>query len=551
MRNIYANTKSKLAITVRAILTALIIFLIYWFMLPPIHFQSRDFWTFAIITALIIYFLNVFIFTRDRATEIFSNGKLRIKSLDKVTKWIAIIIIALLLIGLVADIVGSPFFFSGQYKDLIVRTEGDFSSEVAELSMSQIPIVDRDSASRLGLRKLGEMSDLVSQFEVTEDYIQINYHGSPYRITNLAYGDLFKWLGNREDGIPGYILVNMTTQETTLVRLDKGIKYSESEYFMRNINRYLRFNYPTKIFEDIHLEVDENGTPFWIAPTVHYEIALWSGRDIAGAVLVNAVTGESRYYDCSDIPAWVDQVFVSDLVIEQLTYNGQYQSGYLNSIFGQKGVLQTTDGYNYITIGDDVWLYTGMTSVAGDESNVGFVLVNLRTKETKYYAVPGAEEFSAMSSAEGQVQNLKYESTFPILLNVADRPTYFMSLKDDAGLVKMYAFVDVQQYQIVATGTTVSEARENYSKKLAENGADIEDNSKPVTETVKGTVSGIAAAVENGNSCYYIRIEGDGRIFKADISVSAELPFVAVGDELEFEISSEDEGTPVIILSIK
>ena len=236
-------------------------------------------------------------------------------------------------------------------------------------------------------------------------------------------------------------MVDMTTQDTSLIRLENGIKYSESEYFMRNIRRKLRFEYPTKIFGDISFEIDDNGTPYWVASTVEYKIGLFSGEDIGGAVLFDAQTGESKYYDVADVPTWVDQVYESDMVLQQLVYNGKYRSGWLNSIFGQKGVLQPTDGYNYLAINDDVWLYTGITSVTSDESNVGFVLTNLRTKETRYYAVSGAEEYSAMSSAQGQVQHLGYRATFPLLLNVADRPTYFMALKDSAGLVKMYAFV--------------------------------------------------------------------------------------------------------------
>ena len=104
-----------------------------------------------------------------------------------------------------------------------------------------------------------------------------------------------------------------------------------------------------------------------------------------------------------------------------------------------------------------VYMYTGITSAGGDQSNVGFLLSNQRTKETRYYHAPGAIEESARDSAEGVVQDLRYTTTFPLLLNVAGEPTYFMSLKDASQLVKMYAMVNVEQYQLVATGTTVSE----------------------------------------------------------------------------------------------
>ncbi|MGN1320795.1 MAG: CvpA family protein, partial [Acutalibacteraceae bacterium] len=343
---------------------------------------------------------------------------------------------------------------------------------------------------------------------------------------------------NNSEGIPAYITVDMTTQETSLVRLDEGIKYSPSEYFMRNLYRYLRFKYPTKIFDNISFEIDENGTPYWVASCVKFKIGIWSGRDINGAVLLNAVTGESKYYSLEEIPSWVDQVYNADMVMQQLIYNGKYRSGYFNSIFGQKGVLQPTDGYNYLAINDDVYLYTGITSVTSDESNVGFVLTNLRTKETKYYAIPGAEEYSAMDSAEGQVQHLKYSATFPLLLNISDRPTYFMSLKDGAGLVKMYAFVDVSQYQIVGTGNTVEEARTDYINKLKNENLNIDNTEETI---VSGIIESVSSAVVEGNTNYYIKLKDDNIIYVAPINLSDKLPFAKSEDHIEMTINSIED----------
>ena len=364
-------------------------------------------------------------------------------------------------------------------------------------------------------------------------------------MTPLTYGDPVKWLYNQKNGIPAYIMVDMVTQETTLVRLEEGMKYSPNEYFFRNLSRHLRLHYPTKIFDDISFEIDDNGTPYWIAPTITYRIGLWDGKDIGGAVLVNAITGECQYYDVSDIPMWVDQVYFSDLVVSQMNYNGKFRSGFFNSIIGQRGVLRTTTGYNYIALNDDVYLYTGMTSVTSDQSNVGFVLINLRTKETKYYTVPGAEEYSAMGSAEGMVQNLKYKSTFPLLLNVSNRPTYFMSLKDDAGLVKMYAFVDVEQYQVVGTGNTVDEARASYISKLKN-----EDVELPPAETkdASGTIDSISAVVIDGNTYYYFMLSGKSDIFAASISVSSRLPFLKPGDYVSVTYTAAEDINEVTVL---
>ncbi len=542
-----------LSVSLRILACALFLFVYFWFALPPINLRSPDFWSFLILSVIVCFVINAFgsligfikNTVNNNGSRAFSKNDIKSNGVIKA----AIVIIGIsILVMLIGSVIGAKIFNASRYNKLISVSDGDFSKDVEEISMSQIPIVDKDTASRLGKRKLGEMSDLVSQFEIVEQYTQINYHGSPYRVTPLTYGDPIKWFYNQSEGIPAYITVNMVTQETSLVRLENGIKYSPNEYFLRNLNRHLRFLYPTKIFDDISFEIDESGTPYWVAPTISYKVGIWDGRDISGAVLLNAQTGEAQYYDLEDIPSWVDQVFVSDLVVEQLGYYGKYQSGFFNSIFGQKGVLSPTDGYNYLTIGDDVYLYTGMTSVLSDESNVGFVLINLRTKETKFYSVPGAEEYSAMSSAEGQVQNLKYTSTFPLLLNVSDRPTYFMSLKDDAGLVKMYAFVDVEQYQVVGTGNTVNDARANYIAKLKQEDVEIKDNSSGTDSgagTVTGKIESISSAVVDGNTCYYIMLKGSDTVYTASITVSNTLPFLKTGDQVTV-ISSVQDGVCVV-----
>ena len=533
---------------IKILISIVAVFIAFWFMLPALNFRSIDMWYFIIVCIIICvainFFSDIIAIFRNKSNKVFTSGShISIKEISRPVLISAAVIAGIFIFTVIASVIGAQLFNASRYNKLITPEEGSFTEDVSEIGKNQIPVVDRDTASRLGKRKLGEMSDLVSQFEIQELYTQINYNGRPVRVTPLVYGDIIKWFNNRTKGIPAYITVDMTTQETNLVRLESGIKYSQSEYFMRNLQRYLRFHYPTKIFDGISFEIDDNGTPYWVASCVKFRIGLWSGRDIGGAVLLNAVTGESVYYDVKDIPTWVDQVYSSSLVLNQLTYNGKYRSGFFNSIFGQKGVLQPTDGYNYLAINDDVYLYTGMTSVTSDQSNVGFILTNLRTKETKFYSIPGAEEYSAMSSAEGQVQHLAYKSTFPLLLNVSERPTYFMSLKDDAGLVKMYAFVDVQQYQIVGTGSTVNEARADYVSKLRDEDVEIGDTED--TE-VSGIIEKISSAVVSGNTCYYIKLQDDAQIYTVPVTLSDNLPFAVPGDAVKLTVSKSESSLTVI-----
>ncbi|MBR6548250.1 MAG: CvpA family protein [Clostridia bacterium] len=535
----------------------LILGVAYWFWLPPIHWQSSEFWLFVVLALVLRLLMVGFAELREVfQVENLKNGEIKenMKKTSVLTKVLGIGAALIVVFMLISAVLGFEIFNATGYAGLMTTENGDFSIDVAEIPMSSIPVVDLDTAQRLGSRELGAMSDLVSQFEVDETfYTQINYKGSPYRVTPLRYGDMFKWFGNQAEGIPAYITVNMVTQETELVRLKQGIKYSESEYFMRDLKRHLRFQYPTKIFDNISFELDDNGVPYWVASTVGYRVGVWDGRDINGAVLCNAVTGECSYYELNQVPTWVDQVYSSDILLEQLTYNGEYQSGYWNSIFGQKGVLQPTDGHNYIAMNDDVYLYTGMTSAAGDESNVGFVLVNLRTKQAKYYTCPGAEEYSAMESAEGMVQDLGYSATFPLLLNVADRPTYFVALKDSAGLVKKYAYIDMQQYQVVGIGNTIAEARETYTQKLKAE-ANVEIESKPSTpeETsrqVSGVIQAVSSAVVEGNTCYYILLEQDQTVYIANVSISERLPFAKEGLTVTLTVPLEEKDGPVTVIN--
>ena len=541
----------------RLFVSLVLMFLLFYTTLPAVNLKNRGFFMFVISCILIFLVVNFlsyvknllqslgnrrtsisrdpvtgqYIYRKDETGET-SSEKI---SLAKPLKYGFLAIGILILFMVIASVIGNRFFNASRYRDLITITDGDFTTDVSELNMSQIPVVDRDTATQLGSRKLGEMTDLVSQFEIEPNYTQINYKGSPYRVTPLTYADPIKWLYNQSKGLPAYITVDMVNQDTELVWLDQGMRYSPGEYFFRNIYRYMRFRYPTKMFETVSFEIDEDGVPYWVAPVITYRIGWWDGKDISGAILVNAVTGESQYYDKSEVPTWIDQLYNSDLIIEQLDDNGKFQNGYFNSIFGQRNVRRTTYGYNYLAIGDDVYLYTGMSSVTADESNIGFVLVNLRTKATKFYAVPGATEYSAMESAKGQVQHLNYTATFPLLLNISDRPTYFVSLKDAAGLVKMYAFVDVKQYQIVGTGSTVDEAKRNYRQAL-----NLEDNEPSVPKdliNMSGTISAIADVVVSGNTCYYFTLEGSDEVYTVAVTVSEKLPFIKAGDKVDFTYS--------------
>lgn len=504
---------------------------IYFYVtLPALSFKAQEFYFFIFLLCA-VYCLCAVITSGFQGNGV----KGYFGFVKKQCKIPGILAAALVLVTIVGGILSWEVIRANSYRDLLTVSDGDFATEVEEISFDQIPMVDRDSAEKLGNRKLGELADMVSQFEVASDYTQINYGGRPVRVTPLRYGDLIKWLNNRGEGLPAYLIIDMVTQNVEVVRLDEGIRYTTAEHFGRNLYRYLRFHYPTYMFDAPAFEIDEDGDPYWVCPVIDKTIGLFGGVDITGAVLVNAVNGETEYYEVGSVPEWVDHVYTAELIIQQYDYHGRYVNGFLNSMFGQRDMTVTTDGYNYIAIDDDVYMYTGITSVVSDESNVGFILSNQRTKETRFYQVAGAEEYSAMASARGQVQHLSYTATFPLLLNISEQPTYFMALKDAAGLVKMYAMVNVSQYQIVATGTTVAECESNYRVMLANNNLiDESDTDIAVSDQqlAEGTIAEIRSAVIDGNTWYYLRLNGSEVYYAISAAADQNVVILNAGDDV-------------------
>lgn len=513
----------------------------YYYYLPALNIHSNESWGFFV--AMVAVALVTNFWTLFKATFLSPADTDRATRLRRMKRMLALPL-GLCVVYLLGVLLSSPILRAAAYRELLTVETGDFAEDIHEVDYSQIPILDSDSAAKLAEREMGNMVDMVSQYEVSPYFSQINYQNKPVRVTPLQYGDVIKWIMNRGTGVPAYIRIDMTTQDVELVRLEDGIKYAPFEHFGRNLNRYIRFRYPTAMIRTSNFEINEDGVPFWVCEVEDKTIGLFGGTDIKGAIVVNAITGEHEYYDVSDVPKWIDRVYDAPLLVEQYNYYGTLKKGYINSIFGQRECLQTTEGYNYIALDDDVWVYTGVTSIGGDESNVGFVLMNSRTKETKYYQISGAKETSAMYSAEGQVQHLDYRATFPILLNIADEPTYFLSLKDNAGLVKKYAMVNIQKYQIVAIGDTVAECEKTYRALMAGNGIEMTESSD--TEELTGVIQMMKSIVSDGNTYYYLMLEGENTLFEAEAKKHLDILRKETGDEIWLKYIPSKDGICVI-----
>lgn len=533
---------SKRALIILAVVALLALAGCYWWFHPSINLQREEVW-FWIILVMAVVIVGLLV------AAIKHPGK------AKLLRRLTVVPIAVIAVFFVGSIAGWSIIpgNAARYASVLEVQEGNFAEDIEPVDYSQVPVIDRDSAVLLGNRAMGSIPEYVSQFEISGIYSQINYQGRPVRVSPLVYADLFKWFINRSQGIPAYVIVDMNTQEAEVVKLEQPILYSDSEPLARNVDRYVQLKYPTYMFDEKSFELDEDGTPWWVYPVQTKTVGLFQGTTICRVVLVNACTGECEDYAIEDCPQWVDRAYPSDLLIQQYNWRGLYSGGWLNSVFGQVGVVRTTPGtdgnlgYNYIAQNDDVYLYSGVSSVTADSSIVGFILVNQRTGEATFFSIAGATEESAMQSAEGQVQNLKYTATFPLLLNIEGQPTYFMSLKDAAGLVKKYAMVNIERYQNVAVGDTVPACQQAYMQLLAQNGVLSAEQAAAAAvvegTAVSGTVERMDQVVIEGNSHFLVKLKGDEQVYDFALPGMLEVVTYQPGDAIEFSYAeSETDG---------
>ena len=516
------------------IIVAVLEFAAFYAFLPPLNIHSMEFWQFQGVFAVMFLILT---FTMPKETD--SGLKYNI-----VSKIVGIVIIIGVILVIVGNIISAKIFNAGKYSSLIDIKDTKFENIIKPTdTITDVALMDTDSAKVVGQRAIGALSDVVSQYEISGDYSQIALKGEPMKVASLEYAGFFKWFNNRKDGIPGYVLVDAVDFEANYVKLEKPIKYTPSGWFNDNLERHMRFKYPTAIFEGYYFELDEEGKPYYICPTMTAKVGMFGGYDVNGVVICDPCTGDCVKYDLDKVPNWVDRVYDGDLIQQKYNWYGELADGFWNSIIGQKDCKKATEDYGYKVMDNDVWIYTGVTSVIDDSSNIGFVMVNARTGKASYFNVAGAEEFSAMEAAEGQVQNLGYDAAFPSLINIDGRPTYFMVLKDKGSLVKQYALVDVKKYSIVATGTTQKDTLNTYRKLLKENGI----SAKTSTESIEKQYAHQQVTVKNirfaniGEDTYVYITDQNGNVYKEKFADDETLIFIQENNVIDIYYEETQE----------
>lgn len=537
--------KKTTRIILSVIITLIIAFAAFYITLPAISIYATEFWSFLTFVIIAFGVVNLLLSLKGQMWRIGTNNHIgfSVKN-NKFAKWVIVAAVIPIVVILVGNIISSTFFNAYAYADIIKVEDAVFEEDMPESdTVKNIALMDSESATIIGNRTLGALSDVVSQYEISYKYSQINYKGAPKKVANLEYADFFRWFNNRSAGIPGYVMVDPVDISAEYVELETPLKYVDSAYFGEDLYRALRFKYPTKIFHNFSFEIDEAGNPYYIIACSKPQVGLFGASDIVEVIRFDPCTGDSQISSVDETPSWIDIVYNGYLASEKYDWHGMYSNGFLNSVISKKGCKVTTADFGYIMIEDDVWYFTGVTSITSDESNIGFILSNARTGEYKFYSVIGAEEYSAMAAAEGEVQEKRYTASFPSLINVSGEATYIMVLKDDAGIVKLYALVNVEQYTVVATGETQTAAKAAYIEKLRQEGivgdAIIDDPDLPLVKNASITVAEIRMPVIAGDTVIYIT-DDEGVVYKQKLSENEDLILLSVGDYIAVTFAESD-----------
>ena len=526
--------KNIVSISLFIILTILV----FYIGMPTINYGFVGF-------PIVLLFLSIFWIVISTGLQISPDNK-QVKIAKRPSKFVVYFMLAVLAYLVVTPILTSlPIFRTAAYQTMIgkVADGNKISNHIAPISIDEIRVVDEDLAHLLGEKVLGTQPALGSQVELGEFCIQ-KVNNDLYWVAPLLHSGFFKWMNNRS-GSAGYVMVSATNErDVKLVQNIGGspvkIKYQPKAYFQSNIKRLLYLNgYATVGLEDFSFEIDDAGMPFWVVTTFKKEIG-FSGNEATGIVLINAQTGQMKEYSIATTPKWVDRIQPINFIEEQLNDWGEYVQGYWN--FSNENKLQITEGLTLV-YGDDnrSYWYTGLTSVGKDESAVGFVLVDTRTKEATFYKQGGATEYAAQSSAQGKVQEKGYQASLPIPYNINNIPTYVMTLKDKGGLVKMFAMVAISDYTIVGVGNTMREALTSYKNVYNMSDNKVNPNSVSNRKVLKTIITRIQNDVKNGNSFYYFKVKDYPNIFVGSSQISNQLPVTMIGDSvsISFDVDME------------
>ena len=498
---------SKVSRIIGSAMLILLYGFLVWLFRVPLNPNSFSFWFWAFVGSAVIYNVasTIYYFKSYNNTEADYLGRRyyvptlmdSLYDKDKLKKT-RILIGALGFIPLIVFalwLVGSPIFSSGVYANMLAPEEASFADFSDKLKIESISLMDTDSAVRVGSSELGSLSEVVSQFD-DGDYYQIILNGKPQKVSPLQYVGFFSWINNRDNGTPGYVSVDPIRQNADYYELSdidgtgNGMRYIPSAYFGENLARHVWLANIFSVLGESHFELDDEGHPYFVTQVMDFKTFM-GARYVESVIVTDPTDGSMEHYNLDNLPEWLDVVYDGELLDEMYDWHGAFGRGFINSLFGQIGCTRTGGDYGYVEIDGEQWIYTGVTSMGADASNIGFLLASERTAESYFIPMSSADEDSAMRSAEGKVQQFGYEASFPSLVSIDGQPTYVMVLKDDAGLIRLYAFVNAESYNIVACESDLDSTRKAYEQAMASAGITFtrDDQDMPAINTSDSTAT--------------------------------------------------------------
>ncbi len=460
------------------------------------------------------------------------------------------LIAALFTTCLLAVLTPEDLRYKAYQKMLEVETVApqDFKHDITPIEVEKLRAGDAELARKVAEDKLGEIAGLGSQVEIgkmtiqnisghftIDNGVELSFNNDLIWVAPLEHRSFRKWLFNRST--PGYVIVDAAnTNKRYLVTEVNGqklnIRYGEQSYLWEKPEFRIRIGgHQTYGLHDYNFEISPDGRPYWIVSTYVKTIG-FSGEDATGVVTLDAQTGQTKHYDIASTPQWIDRIQPDDFVLQQITYWGKYIKGWANAKINEEMVQQPTPGITLVySEGRSYWC-TGIQSTGKDKSTSGFMLIDSRTKQAKYYEIGGVNEVEAVRIAQDQpfAKAANYKAVTPVWCNIANTLTYFMTFKGSSGNVVGYCFLSVSNRQAVGCGTSKQEAEQAYLTSLQQFISDDIAEGKIQLVTQKAKIKNI---MHEGDT-YYLLLEGfQGKEFYASSKFYPELRWSKTGDSVE------------------
>ncbi len=452
--------------------------------------------------------------------------------------------VAVVFLALVPMFTSWSAFHASNYRELLPVEERDFDTEQVLLDQAQARFVDQALAKRAAEELLGNNLGLGSRCVIGEMNIQ-SVNGRLWWVGPLEHRDFFKWASNGTT--PGYMMVSANNYSDSKIVQDYELSIGMGGSFSGYLPRYLYQNgYATVGLTDYTFELDDSGKPYWVV-TIQKPQVGFSGLVAKGVLVVDPTNGTIAEYSIDDAPTWIDRIQPQNITDGRIDDWGDFVHGWWNSWLAQRDVINASEGTSLVYTADGrcAW-YTGLQSAGGsDQGTMGFMLVDARTGQAKFYRRAGITEAAARDVIKGQAQEKGYDSTWPIPYLVNGVPTFISVLKDDSGNPQMVGMVAYNDRTLVVVGESLRECLRLYSSKLRSQGTSLAIDGKVTAVSFEGTITRIGEETIGSETMFYIMIDTvDSKVFSIPSHLSQEILITRRGDNVK--VTALDTGNAVV-----